>query len=326
MSIIIDCQSHVFPKAYAELLTQNSNSLQITGGDGVYLINYDDVQRFRLDLDAYSAERKIKDMDHSGVDMSVISVNIPSPDLLIPELSVEGARICNDYIAELCTRYRGRFVGIASLPLNDVPSAITELDRAIDELDLRGVFLCSHINGKHLDAPEFEPFYAHVAQRSVPLVLHPTVPMWGEIIKDYSMIPMMGFMVDTSIAMLRLILGGVLERHPELKVVHPHVGGILPYIMRRIEEQTEVKGRGRENITKSPREYYKQVYLDLVSPDQLAINYAYEFAGVDRLLFGSDHPWVTIDTILDFVKQIDCSSSDLEKILGLNAQDLFHIQ
>lgn len=324
--MIIDCQSHVFPKAYAELLTHNTNTLQTTGGDGVYLINYGDIQRFRLDLNDYSAEQKIKDMDHSDVDMSVISVNIPSPDLLIPELAVKGAQICNDYIAELCTQYAGRFVGIASLPLNDVPSAIVELDRAIDELDLRGVFLCSHLNGKHLDAPEFEPFYAHVAQRGVPLVLHPTVPMWGETIKDYSMIPMLGFMVDTSIAMLRLILGGVLERHPALKVVHPHVGGILPYIMGRIEEQTEVKRRGRDNITKSPRDYYKQVYLDLVSPDQLAMKYAYEFASSDQILFGSDHPWVTIDTILDFVKQIDCSDSDLEKMLGLNALNLFSIR
>ena len=323
--MIIDCQSHVFPKAYAQLLTQNTNSLQTTGGDGVYLINYDDVQHFRLNLDDYSPERKINDMDQSGVDMSVISVNIPSPDLLIPELAEKGARICNDYIAELCTTYPDRFVGIASLPLNDVPSAITELDRTIDELDLRGVFLCSHLNGKHLDDPEFEPFYAHVAERGVPLVLHPTVPMWGDTIKDHSMIPMLGFMVDTSIAMLRLILGGVLDRHPALKVVHPHVGGILPYIMGRIEEQTEVKRRGRDNITKSPREYYKQVYLDLVSPDLLALNYALEFAGVEQLLFGSDHPWVTIDTILDFVKQMDCSQSDFEKILGYNARSLFRI-
>ena len=107
--------------------------------------------------------------------------------------------------------------------------------------------------------------------------------------------------------------------------MHPHVGGILPYIMGRIEEQTEVKRRGRDNITKSPREYYKQVYLDLVSPDQLAVNYALEIAGVEQLLFGSDHPWVTIDTILNFVKQMDCSEKDFEKILGLNARSLFRI-
>ena len=96
--------------------------------------------------------------------------------------------------------------------------------------------------------PRFEPFYAAVAAKGVPLVLHPTVPIWGETISDHSMIPMMGFMVDTSFAMLRLILGGVLERHPQMHVVHPHCGGVLPYLMGRVVEQTEVKRRG-------PRQY-----------------------------------------------------------------------
>ncbi len=323
--MIIDCQSHVFPEAYAELLTLNSNTLRATGGDGVYLINYGDVQRFRLDLDVYSAGRKLRDMDACGVDMSVINVNIPTPDMLDPELAVQGAQICNDAIAELCAMHPGRFVGLASLPLNDVPSAIKELDRAIDELDLRGVFLPSHINGQPLDAPQLEDFYAGVAGRGVPLFLHPTVPAWGETIKDHSMIPMMGFMVDTSFAMLRLILGGVMERHPSLQVAHPHVGGILPYLMGRVVEQTEVKRRGRDHISQSPRETYKRVYLDLVSPDPLAIRYAYDFAGADRLLFGSDHPWVSIDAILDLAKALEIPTDEMNKLLSLNARKLFRI-
>ena len=324
--MIIDCQSHVFPRAYAELLTLNTNTLRTTRvDDGIYLINYGDAQRFRLDLDSYSAEGKLRDMDASGVDMSVISVNIPTPDMLDPDLAGEGARICNEAVAELCAQHPERFVGIASLPLNDVTAAISELDRAIDELDLRGVFLPSHVNGAPLEAPQFEDFYAHVATRGVPLVLHPTVPIWGDAITDHSMIPMMGFMVDTSFAMLRLILGGVMERHPTLQVVHPHVGGILPYLMGRVVEQTEVKRRGRDHITLSPRETYKRVYLDLVSPDPLAIQYAYDFAGAERLLFGSDHPWVSIDAILDIVKALKIPASDMNKLLWQNASALFDI-
>ena len=90
MSVVIDCQSHVFPREYAELLTRNRNSLRTTGGDGVYLIDYAGVQRFRLNLDDYSPERKLADMDASAVDMSVISVNIPTPDLLVPDLAAAG--------------------------------------------------------------------------------------------------------------------------------------------------------------------------------------------------------------------------------------------
>ncbi|MCY4020420.1 MAG: amidohydrolase family protein [Chloroflexi bacterium] len=324
--MIIDCQSHVFPRAYAELLTFNTNALRTTRiDDGVYLINYGDVQRFRLDLDSYSAERKLRAMDASGVDMSVISVNIPTPDMLDPDLAAQGARICNDAVAELCAGHPDRFVGLASLPLNDVPAAIAELDRAIDQLDLRGVFTPSHVKGAPLDAPQFEDFYAHVAGRGVPLVLHPTVPVWGEAISQHSMIPMVGFMVDTSFAMLRLILGGVMERHPTLQVLHPHVGGVLPYLMGRVVEQTEVKRRGRDHIKQSPRETYKRVYLDLVSPNPLAVRYAYDFAGPDRLLFGSDHPWVSIDAILDIVRALDIPARDQDKLLSGNAMKLFRI-
>jgi len=323
--LVVDCQSHVFPEAYADILKRNPQSPQATGDDGTYVVTYGDVQKFTLRLDRYAPERKIRDMDSAGIDVSVLSVNMPGPERLAPALAVEGARVCNNYLAEVCSRYPGRFVGLASLPLQDIPAAILELDRAIDELDLRGLVLFSHINGRPVDAPEFEPFYAHAETRGVPLILHPTVPTWGETIKDYSMIPMLGLMVDTSIAMLRLILGGVLERHPRLQIVHPHAGGVLPYLMGRVEEQTQVKGRGREHISKSPAEYYRHVYLDLVSPSKLAIRYAYDFAGPDRLLFASDHPWVSIDTMLNLVKQLDVPESDLAKILGLNASTLFNI-
>ncbi len=323
--MIIDCQSHIFPGAYAELLTRNRNALRTTGGDSLYLIDYGGLQRFRLNLDDYSPARKLADMDAAGVDMSVLSVNIPTPDMLAPELAAPGARICNDAIAELCQRFPDRFVGIASLPLNDVPSAISELERAVSELDLRGVFLPSHVNGAQLDDPRFEPFYARVAELGLPLVLHPTVPIWGETISDHSMIPMAGFMVDTSFAMLRLILGGVMERHPQLKVAHPHCGGVLPYLMGRVVEQTEVKRRGRDHIKQSPRETYRRVYLDLVSPDQLAVDFALDFAGADRLLFGSDHPWVSIDAIMQYARKLNCSDADMAKILGGNARALFRI-
>ncbi len=325
MSFIVDCQSHVFPRQYAELLTRNRNSLRASGGDGLYLIDYGGAQRFRLDLDDYSPARKLADMDRSDVDMSVISVNIPTPDMLEPELAIEGARICNDAVAEICSRHSDRFIGIASLPLNDVPAAIAELERAVGALDLRGVFLPSHVNGVTLDDARFEPFYTRAAALGLPLVLHPTVPTWAEAIREHSMIPMAGFMIDTSFAMLRLILGGAMERHPQLKVVHPHCGGVLPYLMGRVVEQTEVKRRGRDHISQSPRETYRRVYLDLVSPSRLAVNFALDFAGAGNLLFGSDHPWVTIDAIMQYVSALDCGEEDMARILGGNARELFRI-
>jgi predicted TIM-barrel fold metal-dependent hydrolase len=140
------------------------------------------------------------------------------------------------------------------------------------------------------------------------------------------MIPMVGFMIDTSFAMLQLILGGVLERHPSLKVVHPHAGGVLPYLMGRVEEQTERKRRGRDRITQPPGDYYRNVYLDLVTPSAQALRYALEFAPSDRLLFGSDHPWVSIETFTDLLATIEISQVDRNKLYSDNARSLFRIE
>ena len=329
---IVDCQTHVFPDAYADLLTRaQGGAVRATGGDGVFTLDYhapngEHLQRFALRVEDYSLKRKLADMNAAGVDVSVLSINLPTPDLLGPELAEEGARVANDAVAELCDRHPDRFVGLAVLPLPNIAAAIAELDRALDKLDMRGVFLPSHIAGMPLDDPSLEPFYAHVAARRVPLVLHPTVPTWGNTIRDYAMIPMLGFMVDTSVGMLRLILGGVLERHPTLQVVHPQAGGVLPYLMGRVEEQTEIKRRGRDHITRPPGSYYSQVYLDLVSPSALALDYAYKFAGPERLLFASDHPWVDIGLILETVRECNWPDEALAQILGGNACRLFDIQ
>jgi len=322
----IDCQTHVFPKAYAELLLKNTTSVRTMRKGDAYVVAYGDLQTFALSLDPYDPDRKIRDMDAAGIDVSVLTVNIPGPELLTHELGIEGAHICNDYLAELCTRYAGRFVGLATLPLQNMDAAMAEYQRAIHGLGLRGVFLFSHVAGKPLDAPEFEPLYAAAERDQIPLVLHPTVPTWGEVVKDYSMIPMVGLMMDTSIAMLRLILSGTLERYPNLRIVHPHCGGVLPYLMPRVEEQTEVKRRGREHIRKSPGEYYRNVYLDIVSPSVQAMRYAYEFSRPDRLLFGSDHPWVKIEAILEHFDRLAIPAEHKAMILWENARRLFRVE
>ncbi|MBM3239797.1 amidohydrolase [Candidatus Poribacteria bacterium] len=321
----IDCQSHVFPAEYAELLARNPRPPQaIPQGDG-YIITYGEVQKFLLRQEVYDIDRKIRDMDAAEVDVSILSVNMPGPERLIPELRVAGAKTCNDFLAEVIQKHPGRFAGLACLPWQDVPEALAEIDRAVDDLGLCGIILYSHIEGDHVDAPAYEPIYQRAEAREMPIVLHPTVPTWGEYIKDYSMIPMVGLMVDHSFAMLRLILSGVLERHPDLQVVQPHAGGVLPYLWGRIKNQTEVMGRGVENITQPPSVYYQRVYLDTVSPSALAMRFAYDFAGPDRLLFGSDHPWVDIRNFIELIEEMDISQENKARIFGLNAQRLFKI-
>ena len=322
----IDCQSHIFPREYAEVLARNPHEPRAVSQGDKYLITYGQIQRFLLDPETYRIDRILADMDSHGIDMSVLSVNMPGPESLTPKLGIEGARLINDYLADIVNQHPSRFVGIAALPWQTVPAALAELDRAIEKLNLRGAMLYSRVGDTPVDTPELDAIYSRLEAFDLPLVLHPTVPPWGGTVSNHSMIPMVGLMVEQSFATLRLILGGVLERHSNLKVVQPHCGGVLPYLWGRIENQTEVMGRGRDLISKPVSEYYNRVYLDTVSPSMETIHFAYKFAGADRLIFGSDHPWVDIGLFVRLIEALDIPPADKEKIWVKNAQKLFKIQ
>ncbi len=318
----IDCQSHIFPKSYIEVLAQNPHPPQVIHRGNESIVTYGDIQTFRLQDEVYDPIRKLKDMNAAGVDMALLSTNIPPPCMLSPELGTKGAQAINNAIAELVDKYPDRFAGLACLPWQIPDEAITEMER-IKEIGFRGIMLYSHIGGEQVDAPHFEPVYAHAESLGLPIMMHPTVPTWGEAIKDHWLIGMMGLQVDNSFALLRLILSGILERHPNLQLVMPHVGGILPYMSGRIDHQTEVLGRAREHISQPPSAYLRQIYLDTVSPSLEALHYAYEFAGENRLLFGTDHPWVDMPRFVGLIEEMDITEKARSRIFGDNATGLF---
>jgi predicted TIM-barrel fold metal-dependent hydrolase len=156
-------------------------------------------------------------------------------------------------------------------------------------------------------------------------LLHPAYPVTYEQTKAYTMAAGLGLMFDTTIALSRIILAGILDQHPKLKLVCPHVGGALPYLIGRIDHQTQVLKRGAENITKPPSEYLKNIYLDAVSPIPLAIRYGIDFVGADRMLYSSDHPWVDPKLISGHIQSLQLPPEDEAKIFGVNARKLFRI-
>ncbi len=318
----IDCQSHIFPKSYIDVLAQNPHPPQIIRSGNESIVTYGDVQTFRLQDEVYDPIRKLRDMDAAGVDIALLSTNIPPPCMLSPELGTHGAQAINNAIAELVDKYPHRFAGLACLPWQVPEEAITEMVR-VKEMGFRGIMLYSHIGGEPVDASHFEPVYAHAESLQLPIVMHPTVPTWGEAIKDHWMISMMGLQVDNSFALLRLILSGILERHPNLQLVMPHVGGILPYMSGRIDHQTEVLGRAREHISQPPSVYLRNIYFDTVSPSLQALHFAYEFVGEHRLLFGTDHPWVDMPRFVGLIEEMDITEKARSRIFGENAAGLF---
>ena len=322
----IDCQTHVLPEAYIDVFSRNPQPPRIIKEGSDFIVTLaGDRPVIRGKIENYGIERKIKAMDDVGIDMSILSPNIPGPCMMAPELALRGAQIVNDFIAEAIQTYPDRFAGVASLPWQNADEAIGEMDRARDELNFRAVMLFSNIGGRHVDDPEFEPIYAHAESKGLPIIIHPTFPAWGAEIKDYMMIPMLGFQIDSSFALLRIILSGLLERHPDLQILMPHAGGVLPYMIGRVDYQTRMPGRTPEHISKPPSEYLKRVYLDTCSPSVQALQYAFDFSGPERMVLGTDHPWVDPQLMITLVEDMNISEQEKMLIFSGNAGTLLGI-
>lgn len=319
----IDCQSHLFSEEFLSFLEKRKSSPYVYRKDGQRFVVVGDWHRAILPNHTDVAA-KLSNMDSAGIEKAALSVNDPGPELFGAD-SPAIARMLNDFIADVVRRNPSRFFGLAVLPFNSAEAMLGELERCTGKLGMKGILLYSNLAGSFPDEPPFRPLFAEAEARGVPILLHPALPTTFEATKGYNMAAGLGLMFDTTIALSRLILAGVLEQHPRLKLVCPHVGGSLPYLIGRIDHQTMVLKRGAENIRKAPSEYLKQVWLDTVSPIALAIRYGYDFAGTDRLLYASDHPWVEPNLIINRIDSLKLPESDLAKIYSGNAKRLFSL-
>jgi predicted TIM-barrel fold metal-dependent hydrolase len=188
---------------------------------------------------------------------------------------------------------------------------------------MKGILLNSNLNGHFPDEEPYRPVFAAAERRGVPILLHPAHPVTLDVTQDYDMSTMLGMMFDTTIALCRLILSGVLDQHTSLKLVAPHVGGALPYLIGRIDYQTTVFTRGAAHIHLRPSEYLKRVWFDTVTQIGLAIRFALDFAGAGKLMYASDHPWVEPQAIIDAVESAGASPEQEDQIYSQTARQLF---
>lgn len=319
----IDCQSHLFVPELLDFMEKRKSTPYVyrKGSDRFVVVG----EWHRRILPKHTdVAAKLADMDANGIQMTALSINDPGPEIFGKD-GLAIARMVHDYLGGLAKQYPTRFFGLATLPLQDMDGALVELDRCVNKLGMRGVLLYSNLDGKFPDLDEFRPLFERVVELDMPILLHPAYPMTYDATKGYEMVAGLGLMFDTTIALSRIILAGILDQFPKLKLVCPHVGGALPYLIGRIDHQTQVLKRGAEKIRKPPSEYLKQVYLDTVTPIALGIRFAYDFAGPDRLLFASDHPWVDPKLIAGNIEGLKFPAGDEKKIFAGNARKLFKL-
>jgi len=291
--------------------------------DGVRVVKMGDWLR-KLPPHYFDVNAKLAAMDTAGVELTALSINDPGPEWF----GADGpavARIANDFVARIVAQHPQRFFGLCVLPLQDMPAALVELDRCVRELGMKGILLYTNLAGRFPDELEFRPLFARAVELDLPVLLHPPKPVTIEQVKAYEMTSSLGNMFDDTIALTRIIMSGILDEFPKLKLVCPHLGGTLPFIIGRLDHQTQVLKRGPKNLKCAPSEYLRRVWLDVVSPQPLAMKFGYDFMGADHLLFSSDHPWVEPKLIRDTLESLDLPPADLEKIFSGNARELFRL-
>jgi len=237
-------------------------------------------------------EVRLKDMDAMGIDVQALSVAPPQYFYWAdPELGATLARMVNDNLADIVSGHPDRFVGLATVPMQDVTRAVAELERCVNELGFRGVEINTNIAGRDLDDPRFRPFFAKAQALDVLVLLHPNGFTHGERFQKYYMTNVMGNPLDTSVAIFRIIHGGVLEDFPDLKLCLVHGGGFLPFYSSRMDHAYEGRPEGRHHITRRPSTYLKQVYVDCLVFDEEHLAFLLQKMGDDHVVIGTDYPF-----------------------------------
>lgn len=319
---VVDSHYHWYPRDHFEKLAALADYPRaVRDGDGYrYYFNngrsYIPVPAVWFDLDAGLAASDAA-AGHDVTAVGTTGVLAGMLDQAPLATAVELAADYNDRLAAAQRAYPGRFFGTAAIPLTDTGEAVALLDHAITELGLIGVNLPPVTAGaESIDAARLEPFYDRVEELGIPLIVHPTDLVFDEILAGYDtgIQRSLGRLIDSSVTVLRLIFSGIMERHPALKVMHTHGGGVLPYQAGRIDKNARIKG-----LPEPPSTYLRRTYVDTVCPQELTIRTAMEFYGADHVMYGTDYPCWSPKAAAAVIDGAGLTGTDTDKVLRDNA-------
>ena len=324
---IIDFHNHYYPPEYLGALEAAGSTLRITTDpDGNPVVHYPGDYNVMVRGHRDIAYRRTV-LDEHGIDVQVISMTTPGTHVEEPAVAVELARIINDAFAGAASESR-HFVPLATLPLCDARASGAELVRAMDELGMPGAMLFSNVNGTGLDDERFRPVYEAANERDAVLMIHPTSPVGVEAMSEYWLMPLNGFLFDTTLAASKLVFSGTVRRYPRIRWVLGHLGGTIPYLAERLDRGYRAFQECRTHIDEPPTAYLKRhFYYDTVNFDPGALKLAIEFAGAGHILAGSDYPHQigSIPLMLESLRALPISEEDRAAILGGNAARLLRL-
>ncbi|TSJ36349.1 amidohydrolase [Mucilaginibacter corticis] len=279
-------------------------------------------------------EKRIAEMDSAGIDMQVLSINAPGVEQCPAGEAIILARETNDRLALAVTSFPDRFAGLAAIPTPDVKAAVAELERAVQGLGFKGVVINGHVNGRYLDDPYFHPVFETASRLQVPIYLHPTKAPEA-ITKTYysGFSPQVddlfaragyGWHIETGVHIIRLILGGVFDRFPDLQLIIGHLGESLPFMQERMDKIFAQQTTGLQQ----PISYYLKHHVhysisgfNFTAPFQTLLTEV----GPSRILFSADYPYASMEAARKFLDKLPVSDHQREMIAHGNAERLLKL-
>lgn len=327
---IIDSHFHWRPRSVLERICKRTDfPIAQPNSKGGYLYRrkeggrpISNAGREWFDLDALFAH-----LDSLGHDFDVVCSIGPFSVAFSDFEAEEGrdiAMMWNEEMAAMQRKHRDRFYGTGALPLVDTRVAIEVMEHAVGELNLCGMNLPGSIGADpRIDAERLEPFYDRAEELGVTLFLHPTDGTYEEIMDGYggALYLSLGRIVDVSVAAYRLVLSGIMERHPKLKIFVSHTGGALPYQSGRMDKNAKAAALPRD-----PSSYLKRMFTDTVSPHTAGMRFAIEYFGIDNIMYGTDYPCWDPGICLNLFNEVGLSTSDQKKIFFNNARRILGLK
>lgn len=319
--VIIDFHNHYYPFEYLDAIREGGSHFRVTTDDDGNPVlhspgDYNVLVPGHRDLDF-----REKVLDDAGIERQVITFTAPGTSIESPDRAVELCRVVNDALANEVRNRPTRFTSLGTLPMNAPDAAADEAERVVGELGLPGVMLLSNASGVPLHDDRFQPLYERLNEKGAVIYIHPTYPVGVEVMEEYMLMPMVGFLMDTTLATAGLVYSGTLERHPNITWVLAHLGGAVPYLAERFDRGFEAYPACRERCTALPSEQLKKLYYDTVNFDPACLELAIDFAGVDHIVAGSDYPHQigSLEKMKASLAGLDLTDEERAKIYGGNS-------
>jgi predicted TIM-barrel fold metal-dependent hydrolase len=326
MPQLVDIHSHLYPRPYVDALKRRTELPRIVGDAGAERFVIFEGEHGRPMSSAYwELDEKLAFMEATGITQTVASLGNPWLD---PFDAVAGRALAdelNAYFAGLERATGGRIVGLGVLPQQDLDTAVQTVHELAETPTLYGIVNGCRICGHELDAPELDPLWEALQQRRLPLLIHPHYLVGSDALggAGHTLPVALGFPFETTVALARLVLAGVLQRFPELTIVGAHGGGVLPFLAGRLTAAWRSDAIARDRLPVPPSEELAKLYLDALVYHPGALLATAAVVGAERLAFGTDHPFSVADPDANLRALEALPADDREAVRWRTARRLF---